>query len=47
MIVTTALALDTETLCHQFLSLNITDLTLGPGEIIDASSVLSTTQGGV
>ena len=47
MVVTTALALDTETLCHQFLSLNITGLTLGPGVIIDVPSVLSTTQGGV
>lgn len=47
MIVTSALALDTETLCQQFLSLNITDLALGPGVIIDIPSVLSTTQGGV
>lgn len=47
MIVTSALALDTETLCQQFLSLNITELSLGKGVIIDVPSVLSTTQGGV
>lgn len=47
MVVTTAVALNTEDLCQQFLSLTITDLSLGTGVVIDTSSVLSTTQGGL